>query len=494
MSLSSNQFPARTHAQVAVNSEEERPLVDYVFFVPPLPENPAPRRRIRPAQGGKKGRRGAKGLSIRRRWPRAAEEEDEAEAPYTLPVFPDLPNVRVVERPHKCLGASGLAEVLRDPGEGGGREQEEEKRRQAQERPLGEGGGGGGGEADDDGGGKWKWRGLDLEAYAHFVLLDSSVRGPFLPRYLHRGRRGSLEEAAAADPWATPQARRPWTSVLTDKLGGPKDVGLVGPTVSCEQELHVQAPVWATDRAGLRLLLDAGVLDCVAAGGGVAEAAAEKGGEEGQEGGGDGGDSGAAPSRAAIWERYEAAATRAVVGAGRGLACLMLRYQGVDLARLRASGVACTGGDNPSLPFRNDGLAVNPLEVVFVVARPHLLASDPLLRRYTAYALGRVPLAANEYETPRVQAAVAARKARLARAVKECGAELDAAHLLARCPECAPPPGQELLDKFLRDHYAQGYDYRFTLPGRGFVGGWGWPAPPPQCEAFAEYNAPDLST
>lgn len=493
---------------MAVNSEEERPLVDYVFLVPPLPGHPAPRRRIPPAQAsggkGRKGRRGGKGLSIRRRWPRAAEEdeseeeeEEEGPLPYPLPVFPDLPNVRVVERPHKCLGASGLAELLREQegdAEGGGQEQEEEgeggvsqsqeeegaEQRQAQARErVGEEEAALGKEK-----GKGTWR-VDLEAYAHFVLLDSSVRGPFLPRYLHRGRRGSLEQAAAADPWATPQTRRPWTSVLTDRLGGPRDVGLVGPTVSCEQELHVQAPVWATDRAGLRLLLAAGVLDCVQADG--TDAGRGAAGEEGEEGNGQGG----APR--AFWEGYEAAATRAVVRAGRGLDCLMLRYQGVDLARLRESAVACTGGDNPSLPFRNDGLPVNPLEVVFVVARPHLLASDPLLRRYTEYALGRVPLAANEYETPRVQAAVAARKARLARAVKECGAELDAAHLLARCPECAPPPGQELLDKFLRDHYAQGYDYRFTLPERGFVGSWARPAPPPQCEAFAQFNAPDLS-
>ena len=458
--------------QVAVNSEEESPLVDYVFFVPPLPEHPTAtaiaRRRIQKEEAtvtAAQGQRAKKQPTMMRGRERRVEgEEDGAEAagePYSLPAFPTARgNVRVVMRPRHCLGASGLAELLRE------QQEEEEEEGDAGQKGLRLEGGGAAGAA---GGGAGAWR-LDLDAYQHFVLLDSSVRGPFLPRYLHRGRRGSLEEAAAADPWARAQARRPWTAVLTDKLGGRGDVALVGPTVSCERELHVQAPVWATDRAGLGLLLEAGVLDCVGRG------------EEQEQGQGE-----------AFLERYELAATRAVMGAGRGVACLMLRYQGVNLTRVREKGVACTGGDNPSLPFRNDGLPVNPLEVVFVVARPHLLASDPVLRRYTEYFLGRVPIAANELGSPRVQAAVKARKARLVAAAKECGAELDSAHLLARCPECAPPPGQELLDKFVRDHYAQGYDFRFTVAGAAETD----PAPRlphPHCQSFIDYNAPDLSS
>lgn len=433
--------------EVAVNSDEEAPLVDYVFFVPPLPPHPpAPfgsspasssgtgRRRI----PGKKTaeRRAAGGESLRRRSREQEEEEVEEQEeglPYTLPVFPKAANVRVVHRPQTCLGTSGLAELLQ--------EQDREQERGA-------------------------WR-LELDVYEHFVLLDSSVRGPFLPRYIHRGRRGSLKEAAEADPWTKPQPRRPWTTLLTDRLGGKGDVALVGPTVSCEQELHVQAPVWATDRAGLQLLLVAGAMDCVTA--------EEKAGP-------------------AFKERHELAATRAVMAVGRGLDCLMLRYRGANLTQMRADGVACTGGDDPTVPFRNDGLPVNPLEVVFIAARPHLLASDPLLRRYTEYALGRVPIGANDFDSPRVQAAVAARKARLVQAARACGAELDARHMLARCPECKPPEGQTLLDKFVREHFAQGYDYRFILPSPSRDGGDEHQQhDDSQCASFVKYNAPDLS-
>ena len=336
---------------------------------------------------------------------------------YTKPAFPNLPNVRVMERPRDCLGGSGLQDLLRSHHD---------------ETPLFQ--------LDDL-----------VERYTSFVFLDSSVRGPFLPRYMHRPR------VAPVDAWAVPQPTQPWTSVLTDKLG-PK-VKLVGRTVSCKQEMHVQAPVWATDRVGLQTLLDARVLEC-------------------------------ALDPETHVEQYELGATRSILGAGYEVDCLMLRYQGLNLTQVRERGLPCSAGGDPSVPFLNDGLPINPLEVVFVVATPHLVASDPLLRRYTDYFLGRVSLEDNDVSSDRVQAAIESRRQNLARIVEDCGATLDIEHFASRCPGCTEEDSLEAVQtRFLEKEWLVGYDYRFTVAETDTT-----KLPYHYCEPFVRYQAPDLTT
>lgn len=80
--------------------------------------------------------------------------------------------------------------------------------------------------------------------YRYFVLINSSVRGPFLPRYLQ-----TLHPKRLA-----------WTAVMTGMLN--HDVKLVGTTVSCQGQVHVQSMVLATDRIGMSLLMDKGVFKC----------------------------------------------------------------------------------------------------------------------------------------------------------------------------------------------------------------------------------------
>lgn len=163
----------------------------------------------------------------------------------------------------------------------------------------------------------------------------------------------------------------------------------------------------------------------------------------------------------------------------------MLRYHGQDFRAIRD--VPCTARNNPSVPFLNDGLPINPLEVVFVPARPHILASDPTLRRYTEYYLGRVPITENDYSSPRVQDVLRARKQRFASIVSDCNARLDVKYLLARCSLCEAPP-DSILNKFISQYFVDGYDYRFTLdetdPEK---------LPYHYCEPFLRYGAPDLS-
>lgn len=83
-----------------------------------------------------------------------------------------------------------------------------------------------------------------LARYSHFVLMNASVRGPFLP----------LFEA------------RPWWQVFTDQLGGPHNVGLVGTSLNCWvslAETHLQSMFLVTHYRGLQdVVLPSGVLDC----------------------------------------------------------------------------------------------------------------------------------------------------------------------------------------------------------------------------------------
>jgi hypothetical protein len=79
-------------------------------------------------------------------------------------------------------------------------------------------------------------------AYGYYVLMNSSVRGPFLPRYYPRAL--------------------PWTAALTGLLTD--EVKLAGTTINCQGQVHVQSMVLATDNTGLEILLGAGALDCPA--------------------------------------------------------------------------------------------------------------------------------------------------------------------------------------------------------------------------------------
>ena len=74
-------------------------------------------------------------------------------------------------------------------------------------------------------------------AFKYLVLINSSVRGPFLPAYLPRGVH--------------------WTTILTAKLTA--DVKLVGSTINCggaytisEMQPHVQSYAVAMDQVRRR--------------------------------------------------------------------------------------------------------------------------------------------------------------------------------------------------------------------------------------------------
>lgn len=79
-----------------------------------------------------------------------------------------------------------------------------------------------------------------LWLYKYFVLINSSVRGPFLPHY-----------------WPS---SLPWTAAFTQLIND--RVKLVGTTISCELQVHVQSMLLATDQIGLKALREEGALSC----------------------------------------------------------------------------------------------------------------------------------------------------------------------------------------------------------------------------------------
>ena len=170
-------------------------------------------------------------------------------------------------------------------------------------------------------------------AYAFFVFINSSVRGPFFPRYFQR---------------------RPWTQAFTALLTD--DVKLVGTTISCEISVHVQSMVLAMDRVGLDTIAAAGALKCPLS---LGEAVAS----------------------------YELGSSAAILDAGFNIDSLMIRYRGIDWRHNRD--LRCNAQQNPQKDGMNDGLALDPFEVLFVKAKASLQvpAIIAFLSRYTKYYL-----------------------------------------------------------------------------------------------------------
>ncbi|CAN8096355.1 unnamed protein product [Discula destructiva] len=123
----------------------------------------------------------------------------------TLPTFqiPDeASNIRVVLRDNTCFDIGAYGEVLRSE------EQWTSVGWGANRIPL--------------------WR-----RYKRFIMLNSSVRGPFLP---HWGQGAC------------------WSDLFVQRVT--VDTKLVGLTANCWPTFHVQADIWATDFVGIDLLIN----------------------------------------------------------------------------------------------------------------------------------------------------------------------------------------------------------------------------------------------
>lgn len=168
------------------------------------------------------------------------------------------------------------------------------------------------------------YRALDVQEYDYFVVVDSQVRGPFVPPYvtgLH------------------------WTEAFTRKLV--KDVKMVGSIISCEGAAkdgdaagewrgnpYVKSHAWATDAEGLaRMVAQQGIFRC----------------------------------HKNRWDtRYhsDAGASLAMFKSGWTIDTLMSRYQGIDWKNTDTW--QCNQRVPPDLENHYDGISLNPYEVVFV--------------------------------------------------------------------------------------------------------------------------------
>ncbi|KAL3154058.1 hypothetical protein ABBQ32_013603 [Trebouxia sp. C0010 RCD-2024] len=179
----------------------------------------------------------------------------------------------------------------------------------------------------------WLMRNSKVETakYKYFIMMNSSVRGPFTPAY-HK--------------------QQAWSRIFTDKLTD--EVKLVGSTISCEgaplqgdsangwrQNPHVQSYVLATDQVGLQILQsDGNVFACFE------------------------------DLHDTIYHA-ELGSSLAVLKAGYNIDSLMLRYQGVDWRD--RSNWKCNAGFSPYAENHYDGLSIEPLEAVFVKVKSYLL-------------------------------------------------------------------------------------------------------------------------
>ncbi|KAI0851002.1 hypothetical protein F5Y00DRAFT_268057 [Daldinia vernicosa] len=103
-------------------------------------------------------------------------------------LIPRSANIQVISRPNECFDLGAHGEVLRKNG-------------------------------------LWK-------KYSRFILLNSGIRGPFVPYW----------------------SRSCWSDAFLNRVAN--DVKLVGTTATCHPKFHIHPTIWATDSVGMALLLN----------------------------------------------------------------------------------------------------------------------------------------------------------------------------------------------------------------------------------------------
>jgi len=151
---------------------------------------------------------------------------------------------------------------------------------------------------------------INLNNYKYFIFLNSSVRGPYLVSYY-----GNKE----------------WYYAFTERLNN--YTKLVGSTISCENNPHVQSYFWVTDIKGLSLLKNANIFAC---------------------------------HKNHIDAIYngELRASQVILSASYGIDSMMKKYQGIDFRQKQNKD--CNHRINPSADNRVDGISLDPFEVIFI--------------------------------------------------------------------------------------------------------------------------------
>jgi hypothetical protein len=197
-----------------------------------------------------------------------------------------------------------------------------------------------------------------LSSYKYFIMVNSSVRGPFVPPYM--------------------PDRHEWYRLLTRRLGGTTNVRLVGATISCEgmqstvlnaylSSPHVQTWLFAVDREGLQILTTAETpLQCHA-------------------------------DREDAIINGELGASMAILDAGYNIDCLLEPYQGIDWRNWRNH--KCNDMRNPMKHGNFMGTTLHPYVTIFTKYKQNQVVEERSGAIYDAYCLSAWMKDSN---TPRV--------------------------------------------------------------------------------------------
>ncbi|GAX85088.1 hypothetical protein CEUSTIGMA_g12508.t1 [Chlamydomonas eustigma] len=181
-----------------------------------------------------------------------------------------------------------------------------------------------------------------ISIYKYIFLVDSEVRGPFIPpsiKWIDSGLFPMVE--------ALPSNRTALVgSIITCQ-------GSEHPTASSAPKSGYGIPYVSTHsailtQAAFQLVLEGGLFDC------------KHPPHDGVLNDGDTNGARSAESR----HQYDLDASVAVLRSGWGIDCLMIRYQGIDWLDDQHWG--CNAKMVPTVEFGYDGIHLNPYEVVFV--------------------------------------------------------------------------------------------------------------------------------
>jgi hypothetical protein len=176
-----------------------------------------------------------------------------------------------------------------------------------------------------------KQKKINITQYKYFIMINSSVRGPFFPPYYLK---------FVADYKKEFEKMFYWYYVFTKRITA--KVKLVGVTISCIPIPHVQSYVLVTDFVGLKILLQPGA----------------------HGGSGSNGIFGCYAVKNDVSYLSEVASSTRVLGAGYMIDCLLTKYQQIDFTIQQNRD--CNKRTNPYLERNLEGTQIDPYEAVFM--------------------------------------------------------------------------------------------------------------------------------
>jgi hypothetical protein len=172
---------------------------------------------------------------------------------------------------------------------------------------------------------------FNLKNYQYFILMNSSIRGPFFPPYFLKFISDYENEFKKTFYWY---------HIFTKRLNS--KVKLTGCTISCLPAPHIQSYILVTDFIGLTILLEPG----------------SRGASQAE------GIFGCYPIKNHVSLNSEVPSSNRILQSGYMIDGLLTKYQGVDFNL--AHNQLCNGHRNPYFNDNLEGIQIDPYEIVFI--------------------------------------------------------------------------------------------------------------------------------